>query len=190
MNRLVWCVMNSTHRKLFEHFFYVAIIAFSFILHISVWYFSWKNFQKINLEYDLNLIIALSCFISGQRNICSQIHFSNMSLYFKVVQCIEYKIEFFKLISVELWVFNIDVMCLKLEMKIEFHSRSFCDLIIFLLASSLLLYIFKATIFINVLDFPDMLVSEHKLLIQILKINGIKASHVDFAEVSENRILE
>ena len=45
-------------------------------------------------------------------------------------------------------------------------------------------------IFINVLNFSDMFVFEHKLLIQILKINDIEAGHVDFAEADENRIFE
>ena len=35
-----------------------------------------------------------------------------------------------------------------------------------------------------------MFVSEHKLPVQIFKVNGIEAGHVDFTEVSENRILK
>ena len=113
-----------------------------------------------------------------------------MSSYLKVVQCIEHKIKSFKSINVELSVFNVDVMCLKLKMGIEFHSKFFHNLITFLLSSPLLLYVFKATTLINVLNFPDMFAFEHKLLIQIFKINDIEASHMDFTEAGENRILE
>ena len=44
--------------------------------------------------------------------------------------------------------------------------------------------------FINALNFSDMLMSEHKLPVQIPKINDIEANYVDFTEVSENGILE
>ena len=113
-----------------------------------------------------------------------------MFFYFEIVQCIEHKIEFFKLIDVESSVFNVDVMCFKLKIEIEFCSELFYNLIIFLLFSLLLLYIFKAMILINALDFPDMLIFEHKLLIQIPKVNGIKAGHINFVKAGENRILE
>ena len=75
-------------------------------------------------------------------------------------------------------------------MKIKFYSRPFYNLIIFLLVSLFLLYVFKIITFINVLDFPNMLMFKHKLLIQILKINNIKADYVNFAKADENRILE
>ena len=75
-------------------------------------------------------------------------------------------------------------------MKIEFHSKLFHNLIIFLLVFSFLLYIFKTTTLINVLNFPDMLMFEHKLSVQIFKINDIKINHVNFTEAGENRILE
>lgn len=35
-----------------------------------------------------------------------------------------------------------------------------------------------------------MLVSEQKLPIQVTKVNGIKVDNMDFAEASENKILE
>ena len=82
------------------------------------------------------------------------------------------------------------MMCLKFKIKIEFHSRLFHNLIIFLLTSLFLLYIFKTTIFINVLNFFNMFISEHKLSIQIFKINDIKINHIDFIKTDENRILE
>ena len=81
-------------------------------------------------------------------------------------------------------------MCFKFKMKIKFCSRLFYDLIIFLLASLFLLYVFKATIFINILNFFNMLVFKHKLLIQIFKINDIEADHVDFIKVDKNRIFK
>ena len=45
-------------------------------------------------------------------------------------------------------------------------------------------------IFINILNFPDIFMSEHKLLVQIFKINDIKTDHVNFTEISKNRILK
>ena len=82
------------------------------------------------------------------------------------------------------------MMCFKLKMRIEFHNKFFYNLIIFLLISSFLLYIFKTTIFINVLNFLNMLMFKHKLLIQILKINDIKINHVNFTEAGENGIFK
>ena len=75
-------------------------------------------------------------------------------------------------------------------MKIEFYNKFFYNLIIFLLISSLLLYIFKAIILINALDFSDMFMSEHKLPVQILKINDIEVNYVNFTKAGKNRILE
>ena len=75
-------------------------------------------------------------------------------------------------------------------MKIEFCSKFFYNLIIFLLAFLLLLYVFKIIIFINILNFSDIFVFEHKLLIQIFKINDIKTDYVNFTEADKNRILE
>ena len=75
-------------------------------------------------------------------------------------------------------------------MKIKFHIRFFYNLITFLLVFLLFLYIFKAMTLINILNFLDMLMSEHKLPVQISKINDIKTNHVNFAKADENRIFK
>jgi hypothetical protein len=111
MDRLAWRTSNGAYREAFRGFFGGTII----------------TCRKAFLD-DLNLPIEPCSTTLNKRNISSKAHLVDMSSSIQVIQSIEDHSEFLEPIHVELRIFNISMVSLKLHGRVELLRRILSNL--------------------------------------------------------------
>ena len=96
----------------------------------SLWRFLGVAVVAFALAFDDDLYLSVEA--SGaaldQRDVGRQTHLVDMASRIDIVQRIEDELEAGKPINVELWIFDVGMMCLQLDVRIEFGGALFCDL--------------------------------------------------------------
>jgi hypothetical protein len=111
MYGLTRCTPNSADGEAFRCFLWTAIVT-----------------RRDTLLNDLDLPIETSSTAFDKRNVCSQAHLVDMPSCFQIVQCIENHCEAFKPRHIEVGIFDIGMMSLKFDARIECMCCLFCDL--------------------------------------------------------------
>ena len=112
MDRLAWRAPNGTYREALGGFFWCTII----------------TCRDAFLD-DLNLSIEACGATLNKRNIRSKAHLIDMSSSIQVIQSIEDHSEFLEPIHVELRIFDIGMVSLKLHGRVELLRRILSNLI-------------------------------------------------------------
>lgn len=108
---LTWGTPDSTDRKGFWRLFCVTIVTFA-----------------LALNDDLDLTIEAGSAALDQWDVGRQTHFIDVTSGIDIVERIEDELEAGKPIYIELRIFDIGLMCLQLDVGVEFAGTFLCDL--------------------------------------------------------------
>ena len=125
---LAWGTSYCTHRKTLRGLLWIAIVAFRFTLTISALVLQLLIPVNYNLHNDLDLPVEPCCTTLDQGNFRRQAHPIDMSSSIQIIERIEDEIESLEPIEIELGIFDVGMVCFKLDVRVKFPGRFLCDL--------------------------------------------------------------
>jgi len=127
MYRLTWCTSDCANREALRHLFCIAVVTFRFPLPWSA-AAPFENLCRAYFLNDLHLPIEAGCATLDKRPACRQTQLIDMPPRLKIVQRIENEIEGLKPVYIELGIFDVGMMRLELDVRIELRRALLCDL--------------------------------------------------------------
>ena len=127
MYRLTWRTSDGADRETLWNFFGIAVVAFGFALQSQMPHQQTELADGYLFDH-LHLAIEACCSAFDKWHICCQAHLIDMPSSVQIVQRIENKIESLKPVDVELRIFDVGMVGLKLDMRIESGCALFSDL--------------------------------------------------------------
>lgn len=127
MDGLAGGASDGTDGEAFWRGLGAAIVAFALALCWSIRGFE-AGQTPTDLNDRLNLTIEARCPTLNQRYISREAHFVDVASSVDIVERIEDDIETCEPIDIELWIFDIGVVGLQLDMRVEFRGALLGDL--------------------------------------------------------------